>query len=190
MATKLKILSLDGGGTRGIIPATILDCLFRETGKHPTDLFDLFAGTSTGGILSIGLTYGLPTAELIDLYQKKAKDIFYDSGWDDLRDGFGKNLGADYSNKHLKKILRETFGSATLKDIDAKYNGKKQLMVTSFDVNPPMTRAMPSISGRKSLTPGLFRIGMNHWLMWPFVLLQHQPTFLSIRKNTSMEVWR
>lgn len=136
MAAKLKILSLDGGGTRGIIPATILDCLFRDTNKHPTELFDLFAGTSTGGILSIGLTFGLPTAKLVDLYQKNAKEIFYDSGWDDFRDGFGKNLGADYSNKYLKKILLNTFGKTKLKDIDVKYNSKKQLMVTSFDVNP------------------------------------------------------
>ena len=51
----LKILSIDGGGTRGIIPATILDCIYNDFGKTPLDLFDLFAGTSTGGIICIGL---------------------------------------------------------------------------------------------------------------------------------------
>lgn len=132
-----KILSIDGGGTRGIIPATILDLIFKETGKHPTDLFSLLAGTSTGGILCAGYAYGIETKRMVDLYLNKPADIFYDTGWDDLRDGFGKNLGADYSNKKFKKILTEVFGSATLWNIDEKLSPYgKSLMVCSFDLNP------------------------------------------------------
>lgn len=135
MATCL-ILSIDGGGTRGIIPATLLHALYQDCAVHPTQLFDLFAGTSTGGILNIGITYGLDTATLVDLYQKQAKEIFYDSGWDDLRDGFGKNIGADYSTKRFKNILRKLFGEATLSDVHTKLGGNKHLMVCSFDINP------------------------------------------------------
>lgn len=132
-----KILSIDGGGTKGIIPATILDLIFKETGKHPTDLFSLLAGTSTGGILCTGYAYGIETKRMVDLYLNKSKEIFHDTGWDDLRDGFGKNLGADYSNKKFRKILTEVFGSATLWDIDQKLSlGEKSLMVCSFDLNP------------------------------------------------------
>ena len=50
-----KILSIDGGGIRGIIPATILAEIERRTQKRIAQVFDLLAGTSTGGILSLGL---------------------------------------------------------------------------------------------------------------------------------------
>jgi len=51
-----KVLSIDGGGIRGIIPAMILAEIERRTGKLTSELFDLVAGTSTGGILALGLT--------------------------------------------------------------------------------------------------------------------------------------
>lgn len=139
MATPFPILSIDGGGTRGIIPATILDCIYQATGKHPTEIFDLFAGTSTGGIICIGLTYGLEPSVLVDLYLNKSREVFYDTGFDDLRDGFGKNLGADYSNNRLKKILKDIFQDDTLETINQKLTreGKeKSLMVCSFNLNP------------------------------------------------------
>ena len=47
----VRILSLDGGGIRGIIPARILERIEEATGKSASDLFHLIAGTSTGGIL-------------------------------------------------------------------------------------------------------------------------------------------
>ena len=51
----VKILAIDGGGIRGIIPATVLMEIERQTGKPAAQLFDLIAGTSTGGILAVGL---------------------------------------------------------------------------------------------------------------------------------------
>ena len=50
-----KILSIDGGGIRGIIPALILESLETKTGLPTAKFFDLVAGTSTGGILAMGL---------------------------------------------------------------------------------------------------------------------------------------
>ena len=132
-----KILTIDGGGTRGVIPATILDEIYKEKGKHPADIFSLLAGTSTGGVLCTAYAYGIETSRLVDLYLTKPRDIFYDTGWDDFRDGFGKNIGADYSNKKFKKILSEIFGADTLGHIDQKLRAKeKSLMVCSFDLNP------------------------------------------------------
>ena len=52
----LKVLSIDGGGIRGIIPATVLMQLEQLTGRPTHQLFDLMAGTSTGGILTLALT--------------------------------------------------------------------------------------------------------------------------------------
>ncbi|WP_138991138.1 patatin-like phospholipase family protein [Larkinella sp. C7] len=143
MNKPLRILSIDGGGTRGLIPATILQCIQQDTGKKPLDLFDLFIGTSTGGIISIGLFFGLETGQLVDLYLNKAEEIFDDSWFDDVRDGFGKKLGSDYSNDNLKKILKNLFADTTLKQVHEKHNPslgegelRKILMVPSFDLNP------------------------------------------------------
>jgi uncharacterized protein len=156
-ARPTKILSIDGGGTRGIIPATLLDCIHKETGKHPTELFNVLAGTSTGGILCIGLAHGLPPAALVDLYLTQSADIFYDNGWDDLRDGFGKNIGADYSHKRFKKILETTFGKTTLRDIHLKYKDKLYLMVSSFDINPETDDGKPV-----NFKPEVFNSGYIH----------------------------
>jgi uncharacterized protein len=52
----VKILAIDGGGIRGLIPAVVLADLERRTGRRTAEMFDLIAGTSTGGILACGLT--------------------------------------------------------------------------------------------------------------------------------------
>lgn len=76
-----KILSIDGGGIRGIIPAKILTLAEEELkrlGKsdHICDYFDLICGTSTGGIIAIGLALGMPASEILSLYRDNAKAIF------------------------------------------------------------------------------------------------------------------
>ncbi|MGB3851131.1 MAG: patatin-like phospholipase family protein [Tunicatimonas sp.] len=138
MKPPFRILSIDGGGTRGVIPATLLDALQQTTGQHPTELFDLFAGTSTGGIICIGLAYGLEPAQLVDLYLNLSGKVFHDTRLDDLRDGFGKNFGADYSHQPLQKILTALFGDATLGDVNERLRqqGEKSLMVCCFHLNP------------------------------------------------------
>lgn len=50
-----KILSIDGGGIRGIIPALVIAHLEQKAGKPASELFDLMVGTSTGGMLALGL---------------------------------------------------------------------------------------------------------------------------------------
>ena len=50
-----KVLSIDGGGIRGIIPSLVLDYLERESGRPISELFDLCVGTSSGGIIALGL---------------------------------------------------------------------------------------------------------------------------------------
>lgn len=60
-----RILSIDGGGTRGIIPARMLDCIEQATGTPVQHQFDLFAGTSTGGLICLGLAIGLRPTDLV-----------------------------------------------------------------------------------------------------------------------------
>jgi uncharacterized protein len=85
MTYKYKILSIDGGGIRGIIPAIVLAEIERRTGKPIADSFDMIAGTSTGGILALGLTKPhnrhpsqpqYSASDLINLYRIEGKRIF------------------------------------------------------------------------------------------------------------------
>ena len=83
----LKVLALDGGGIHGIIPASILAYIEEHAGQPASRLFDLVVGTSTGGILALGLTApddaGKPkfSARALDeLYQRDAGQIF--QPWD------------------------------------------------------------------------------------------------------------
>jgi len=134
----LRILSIDGGGTRGIIPATILNCIETDFGVSPLELFDVFAGTSTGGIISIGLAAGVPTDKLLDLYLKNAGEIFYESFFHEVS-GLEGNVQATYKNDHLKTILNTLFGNKKLSDVQTSSNfgnKNKDLMVCSFDLSP------------------------------------------------------
>ena len=84
---KINILSIDGGGIRGLIPALIIRRLEQASGRRVSDMFDLIAGTSTGGILALlaalpdspgstkpsGATTG---AHLVDLYKLRGQEIF------------------------------------------------------------------------------------------------------------------
>ena len=72
----LRILSLDGGGIRGVFPAAFLARL-EEHLEHPIGrYFDLIAGTSTGGIIAIGLGLGLSADDILKLYVEKGPAIF------------------------------------------------------------------------------------------------------------------
>jgi uncharacterized protein len=75
---RFRILSLDGGGIRGVFPATILAELEQRFGNGHSvgDYFDLIAGTSTGGILALGIGARIPAAELRDLYLERGREIF------------------------------------------------------------------------------------------------------------------
>jgi uncharacterized protein len=59
---KFKILSVDGGGIRGLAAAMFLKKIEDHTGKRINELFDMIVGTSTGGIIAVGLASGM-TAE-------------------------------------------------------------------------------------------------------------------------------
>jgi patatin-like phospholipase/acyl hydrolase len=75
---EFRILSIDGGGIRGIFPAAFLAGLERQYlgGAPIARYFDLIAGTSTGGIIALGLAAGLTSADLADLYVKRGCEIF------------------------------------------------------------------------------------------------------------------
>lgn len=123
-----RILSLDGGGIRGTFTARLLANLEARVPGFLGEV-DLIAGTSTGGIIALGLAKGLAPQQLVDLYVNHATEIFRDSWFDDIRD-LGKITGADYSSKPLKRVLEQAFGSATTLGQLSKH-----VLIPAFDLD-------------------------------------------------------
>jgi patatin-like phospholipase/acyl hydrolase len=116
---QLRILSIDGGGIRGIIPAKVLARIEELTQKPIAELFDVVAGTSTGGILALGLTCPgpggaplHPATDLVDLYVKKGAAIFTRSLFTEEE----KFLEPKYRETALEEALADYLGDARLKD--------------------------------------------------------------------------
>lgn len=117
-----RILSFDGGGIRGVLTAVLLGRLSDEYPgllQRRPDAITMFSGTSTGGILALGIAAGLTPQQIRDLYVVNGKLIF-DASW--MRDvvEIGGLSGAKYDNANLKRILNETFGGLRLKDLKAR----------------------------------------------------------------------
>ena len=110
-----RILSIDGGGIRGIFPASVLAGLEERylDGSSIAPYFDLITGTSTGGIIAIGLGAGLRASELRNLYVERGRDIFPPMG------SLGRFLRVfryRYDRGPLVRVLREHLGDQTLGD--------------------------------------------------------------------------
>lgn len=80
MPRKRRILSLDGGGIKGVLAAAFLDTVESATGKRIAHHFDLVAGTSTGGIIALGLGLGMSAREIVAFYVNEGPRIFDQAG--------------------------------------------------------------------------------------------------------------
>ena len=128
MAT-YRIMSLDGGGIRGLITVILLQRLSLEQGlKDWLNHIDLVAGTSTGGLIALAIAKGLDLQVIRDLYEKKGRDVFDDSWLDDLMD-LGTVIGSEYDNKKLTTELRKIMGNTTLGQL------QRHVLIPSFDLD-------------------------------------------------------
>ncbi len=142
--TKLtRILSIDGGGIRGIIPGQILVHLekkLQEMDNNPSaklaDYFDMIAGTSTGGILTC--IYLCPdkagskkprftASEAVSLYMDRGDDIFDISLWQKIRSAGGVT-DEKYSAKELEDALKDYLNGLKLSELI------KPCLITSYDI--------------------------------------------------------
>lgn len=125
------ILSIDGGGIRGVIPALVLSRIEELTGRRIAELFDVIAGTSTGGILALGLSCpgedGAPrfkAAELAAMYRQEGRTIFPH----ELCGKFRELFGPKYPARGRHKVLAERFGQARLSE------ALTEVIVPSYDI--------------------------------------------------------
>jgi patatin-like phospholipase/acyl hydrolase len=155
----IKVLSLDGGGIRGIIPAVVLAAIEERMGEPASDVFDLIAGTSTGGIIALGVSVpedgqgDEPRAprwsaqQLIGMYESEGPKIFHRSLVRTIETVDGL-LVEKYSASGLEAALERYMGDAQLSQ------ALTDLLVPSYDIHAhepfffksftPKTRPAPS----------------------------------------------
>jgi patatin-like phospholipase/acyl hydrolase len=124
-----RILSFDGGGIRGLLSTVLLRRLIDES--TVSDLIaqaDMFAGTSTGGLIALGLAADVPLDEIETLYIEEGPRIFSENFFDQIRD-VGNLLGPQYSNRELKRVLDDIFGDRKLGDL------RHRVMVPAFELD-------------------------------------------------------
>jgi len=123
-----KILSCDGGGIRGLITALLIEDLDKNFGV--VSKADGFAGTSTGGLIALGLSCGVSISNIVNIYQNQGSTIFEANGWfgtataDDTDDTHPSAMAAlwsgpgvfstQYKNDGLKKVAANLLGGATM----------------------------------------------------------------------------
>jgi patatin-like phospholipase/acyl hydrolase len=130
----LRVLAIDGGGIRGLIPAVVLEEIERRTGKPSADLFDLIAGTSTGGIIAATLVapdqQGRPmwTAhDMVRLWESIGQRIFSRSLWSTVK-SLDSLLDERYPIEGIEDVLEEACGDSMLSE------AVTHMVVTSYEM--------------------------------------------------------
>ena len=146
-----KILAIDGGGLRGVIPAMLLDEIERRTEKPIHDMFDLIAGTSTGGLLATYLaspqrakakaTKGSCAPSLASFYEKNKDRIFRSCK---ARIPIVKHVFLKYRSSGLKNVLRSSLSNDQLKCT------KPDILVTAYDIRRGKPCHFSTMEARKS----------------------------------------
>ena len=135
----MKVLAIDGGGIRGLIPALVLAEIERRTGRRIADMVDLIAGTSTGGILACALAKPDPLAasEVATVYEQEGPEIFSRSLLKRITsvEGF---LDERYSNKGLVDTLERHLGDTPMKAATVP------LLLTAYDTEARRIRFLRS----------------------------------------------
>jgi hypothetical protein len=106
-----NILTIRGGGIRGIIPCCCLMKLEQQLGGLTRDHVDYCAGTSTGALLTAAVAAGIPASELLKVYTERSKEIFTPAGV--KADSKRLIRGFMYDPKHLHDVLVSVFGAAS-----------------------------------------------------------------------------
>ena len=116
-----RILAIDGGGIKGVFPASFLATVEDSIGDNVANYFDLIVGTSTGGIIALGLGLGLSAKEILAFYEEFGPHIF----------GGTRRLGwfrSKYNSAPLKEALDTCFRKKKLGD------SKKRLVIPSLNL--------------------------------------------------------
>lgn len=130
-----RILSLDGGGIRGLLTAVILEQLESRVGRDWIGKADLIAGTSSGGMIALALAKaeggkGMRPCEARRLFYDRGPIMFEDNLMDELLN-VGQAIGAEFSTRGRREVLEDIFGDRVLRDYDQK------VLISTVDLHDP-----------------------------------------------------
>jgi patatin-like phospholipase/acyl hydrolase len=143
----VRVLAIDGGGIRGLIPALVLAELERRAGRPVSELFDLIAGTSTGGIVACAVCAPdpLPAEEVAAIYEDEGPAIFDRSVWQRIRSAEGL-LDEKYDSTALDGALERFLGGKRLAEV------RPELIVPTYDMSGPGPYFFKSRKARERTT--------------------------------------
>lgn len=133
MAGTLRILSIDGGGIRGLIPAMVLAEIERRSNRRIANLFHLIAGTSTGGMIALGLArpqgdgQPMPAADVTRIFRQEGPDVFSRTVWKEVS-SLGGITEHKYDSQALERYLAKSLGETRLSEAVV------DVMATAYDL--------------------------------------------------------
>ncbi|WP_197084220.1 CBASS cGAMP-activated phospholipase [Desulfovibrio sp. TomC] len=127
----MKILSIDGGGIKGLFSASFLAGVENRCERPIADYFDIISGTSTGGILALALAAKIPAIQIVNFYKHWGPKIF--RKWIELPYILKQLFVSRYTNKVLINALKDIFGELTLGSIYNNSSGTA-LCIPSINV--------------------------------------------------------
>lgn len=132
MDRAFKILSIDGGGIRGIYPAHILRCIEERLNIDLFNGFDMIAGTSTGSIIAAGIAKQVPATNIVEMYKEHGADIFRQKSFffplKKWKNQVHPMFDSLYDSKHLEIVLTDVFQESKLGEIE------KPLLLPATDI--------------------------------------------------------
>lgn len=140
-----QILALDGGGIKGLFTTALLAKFEEDLNVNIVDHFDLLTGTSTGGIIALGLASGMRPIEIVNFFKEYGPKIFHFEGGEFSK--FWKHLNnVLYNSINLENALKDCFGEKTLGECDKRvvipsYNlGQDEIYIFKTRHHPRVTR--------------------------------------------------
>lgn len=127
------VVSFDGGGMRGLYSIKIAQAIEDKLNGSLMDNVDMLAGASTGSILSFGLASGKSLRDLEAIYKQRGSEIFYETTWDEIKDGDGL-LGPKYEAHSLEKVLKDNFSDTPLSSVSTHWVQAYSVDITSQTV--------------------------------------------------------
>lgn len=140
----MKILSIDGGGIKGFLPALVLARMEADAERHMGQMVDMLAGTSTGAILALGLAAGISACEMAAFYEKLGPSIFRRTWRKRLRSLFGL-ADEQYDNDGLRTGLEQLFGPNKLSSLTVP------CMVVTYDIEARKTVFLTSWDAKRGI---------------------------------------
>ena len=121
---RFQILSLDGGGIKGLFSAAVLAAVEEDLNINVVDNFDLIAGTSTGGLIAIGLGLGLRPREIVEFYLREGRSVFPNQlGLKSLQHWIYRRFSSYPLEVALKKCFKDKrFGDSKKRLVIPSYN--------------------------------------------------------------------